>query len=259
MRSRLGIFAMALTAVLFLSSGIATAVDGLVLIDQARALAGSVTPGDTPGFPVTISAPGSYRLSGNLTVPDENTRAISVTADNVSIDLNGFAILGPVTCTGNPVSCSPTGTGDGINVEGIASSISISNGEIRGMGSSGISVGSSGAVVKVSDVRVLQNGWVGMIIANGLVTGCTATTNGTTGIAVSGTGTVIGNQVTHNGTNGIQVNSGLVSQNTCVSNGSVGLRLTLSVGYWGNALIHNNEGNAQVNLGVDLGNNLSLP
>ena len=49
------------------------AVDGVVLINQAAALAGNVTPGDTPGFPVVISVSGSYRLSGNLTVPDANT------------------------------------------------------------------------------------------------------------------------------------------------------------------------------------------
>jgi hypothetical protein len=41
------------------------AVDGVVLIDQNKALAGSVTPGDTPGFPVTISLPGSYRVLSN--------------------------------------------------------------------------------------------------------------------------------------------------------------------------------------------------
>src|SRR5436190_10630805 len=90
------------------------AVDGIVLIDQNRALAGGVTPGDAPGFPVTISLAGSYRLSGNLTVPDANTTAINITADNVTIDLNGFSIIGPVVCTpiGTPVtSCSPSGSG----------------------------------------------------------------------------------------------------------------------------------------------------
>jgi len=54
----------------------AYAVDGVVLINQSVALSGNVTPGDTPGFPVTISAPGSYRLSSNLIVPDGNTTAI---------------------------------------------------------------------------------------------------------------------------------------------------------------------------------------
>jgi hypothetical protein len=42
------------------------AVDGVIEINQSRALAGGVTPGDAPGFPVTISARGSYRLTGNL-------------------------------------------------------------------------------------------------------------------------------------------------------------------------------------------------
>src|SRR6266446_3470936 len=93
------------------------AVDGVVLIDQNRALAGGVTPGDTPGFPVTISLAGSYRLSGNLTVPNANTTAILITADNVTIDLNGFSIIGPTVCSGSPpvTSCSPTGTGHGVD------------------------------------------------------------------------------------------------------------------------------------------------
>src|SRR5437588_2480577 len=91
------------------------AVDGVILIDQNRALAGNVTPGDAPGFPVTISVAGSYRLSGNLTVPDANTTAIEVTADSVTIDLNGFSIIGPTVCTGSPVtSCSPVGQGRGV-------------------------------------------------------------------------------------------------------------------------------------------------
>ena len=51
-------------------------VDGVVYIDQNRAAAGGITPGDLAGFPVTIAQSGSYRLSGNLTVPDLNTTAI---------------------------------------------------------------------------------------------------------------------------------------------------------------------------------------
>src|SRR5438132_11721141 len=95
------------------------AVDGIVLIDQNRALAGGVTPGDAPGFPVTISLAGSYRLSGNLTVPNATTTAIQITADNVTIDLNGFSIIGPTVCVSGPgggavISCSPTGAGTGV-------------------------------------------------------------------------------------------------------------------------------------------------
>src|SRR5256885_13905531 len=91
------------------------AVDGAVLINQSAALAGNVTPGDTPGFPVTISVSGSYKLSGNLTVPDANTSAIQISADHVTIDLNGFSIIGPVVCTGFPITCTPHGSGSGID------------------------------------------------------------------------------------------------------------------------------------------------
>ena len=45
------------------------AVDGVVLINQSAALAGNVTPGGTPGFPVTVSVSGSYTLSGNTQRP----------------------------------------------------------------------------------------------------------------------------------------------------------------------------------------------
>jgi hypothetical protein len=77
-------------------NGTAFAVDGVVLIDQARALAGNVTPGDAPGFPVTLSLPGSYRLSGNLTVPAQ-TDGIVIQSGQITIDLNGFRISAPET------------------------------------------------------------------------------------------------------------------------------------------------------------------
>jgi hypothetical protein len=35
------------------------AVDGVIEINQARVLAGGITPADTPGFPVTIGTSGS--------------------------------------------------------------------------------------------------------------------------------------------------------------------------------------------------------
>src|SRR5262245_36759187 len=85
--------------------------EGVVLIDQNAALAGAVTPDDAAGFPVTLSRPGSYRLSGNLTIADPDTTAIEITTDNVTLDLNGFTISGPFDiCSGRfqPVWCSQT-------------------------------------------------------------------------------------------------------------------------------------------------------
>jgi hypothetical protein len=65
------------------------------------------------GFPFVISQPGSYRLTGNLTV-DQNTTAIQIGADNVTLDLNGFAIIGPTVCSGAPLICTPSGSGSGV-------------------------------------------------------------------------------------------------------------------------------------------------
>lgn len=89
---------VACAAVLAGVSGRAHAVEGVVLIDQARAIEGGVTAGDGPGFPVEINQPGSYRLSGNLTVANPNTTAIRIKSTNVTLDLNGFTIQGPPRC-----------------------------------------------------------------------------------------------------------------------------------------------------------------
>jgi hypothetical protein len=62
----------------------AGAVDGTVDINQAKVLA-------TGGFPFLIGTSGSYRL----TVVPANTNGIVVTTNNVTIDLNGFSIVGP--------------------------------------------------------------------------------------------------------------------------------------------------------------------
>jgi len=46
-------------------------------------------------FPITISSSGSYVLTSNLNVSSTSANAITIDADNVTIDLNGHAIIGP--------------------------------------------------------------------------------------------------------------------------------------------------------------------
>jgi hypothetical protein len=86
----------ALTAILLaLAMAVAhaqtTTPDGVILIDQQRAQTGGIGPGDSSGFPITISEPGSYRLASHLVVPS-GKNGIEITAPNVLIDLNGFSI-----------------------------------------------------------------------------------------------------------------------------------------------------------------------
>ncbi len=64
-----------ITVALLLSAFAAHAGDGVIEISQTQAEAGGVTSGDTPGFPVTLSAPGSYRLTSNLDVRNEPSPA----------------------------------------------------------------------------------------------------------------------------------------------------------------------------------------
>ena len=166
------------------------AVDVVIDINQARALAGGVTPGDTPGFPVTISQSGSYRLTGNLTVADLATTGISVVSDNVTIDLNGFSSLGPVVCTNGGSDCTQ-GTGEGIGIDGRSNlGITVRNGVVQGMGGNGILLGGRARVEGVTavsnrgygiNIRPQSNSFLG----GGVAINCIAEENGIGGIHVS--------------------------------------------------------------------------
>lgn len=107
----------------------AFAVDGVILIDQNRALAGNVTPGDAPGFPVTISQPGSYRLSGNLTVGTSNVSAIVIAASRVVLDLNGFGAECNLVAPPSTIVDYCVGSASGTSL------ITVTNGSIRLTGS----------------------------------------------------------------------------------------------------------------------------
>lgn len=135
----------------------ARAVDGVIEINADCALFGCFS-GDSAGYPVTITFPGSFRLTSDLTTGSVNTTFIQVSSDSVSIDLNGFSLAGPVTCSGSSLSCSGSGTGDGIDANG-RENIVIRNGTIAGMGDNGIRV-CRGA--RLENLTVAENGDLGI-------------------------------------------------------------------------------------------------
>jgi hypothetical protein len=208
----------------------AFAVDGQVLINQSTL--------NAAGGTYTITQAGSYKLSGNLLVRDENTTAIVVTADNVTINLNGFSILGPTVCVGNPVACSPVGTGNGVD-GGTHNSITVVNGNVRGMGHSGIFLGGNssygiflgGYGGYVERVHADSNGYNGITVGIfSTVSGNTTNYNGagpccgSAGITVGGGSTVSSNTSNFNAYNGIVVfSSSTVIGNTATSNGGANL------------------------------------
>lgn len=226
-------------------NGPALAVDGVIEINQARANAGGVTPGDAPGFPVTISVSGSYRLTSNLNVSDANTDGIRITAETVTIDLNGFAIIGPGTA----------GTGMGVR-DWSAMRTTVTNGTVRDMGNNGVFLGPG---AHVYGVHVFDNNGQGITAGSGsIVRNNIVNNNAADGIKAGPENVVIGNVSTNNGGDGIDaLESCTVIDNTARSNTNYGLSL-VSSGYKGNVLNDNNGGNAnpQVLGGIEIGTNV---
>lgn len=136
-------------------AGAVHAGDGVVEINQTKALAGNVTPGDAPGFPVLLTQSGSYRLTSSLTVPAGGT-GIVVNNFDTTIDLGGFTIEGTYTC------CAASGSGSGI--QSVVSRIKISSGNITGFGLHGIQLG---GLSQVEGVLVRQVGGNGIELGSG--------------------------------------------------------------------------------------------
>ncbi len=146
-------------------------------------------------LPVTISESGTYCLSGDIHVQTYDAQTygllIRITADNVTLDLNGYQILG----YGNHVSKG---------VQSIGSNVVIKNGGLANM-STGIiikhdslvenvklhDISGNGIIVSGSNTTVRNN------IINGL--GGSDATSNTVGISAGsttgGTGNVIANNV----------------------------------------------------------------
>jgi hypothetical protein len=143
-------FTAAVCSVLFVAGVPNTAhADGPVIITQKAALAGNITPGDAPGFPITISRSGVYSFASDL-VP--NGDAISVEARLVTIDLNGFAIDGH--WSGSGIKAGNSSSYGVVIKDGVLANIglnaidagenwnwTIKDVDIRGFGGKGIVIG----------------------------------------------------------------------------------------------------------------------
>jgi len=146
------------------------------------------------GLPFTISRPGSYFLTGNLTVGKKGS--IDVKADNVTLDLNGFSIIGD----GSKVN--------GISLDG-THNVTVQNGTIRGFGAAGI-FATSGDGHRMLQIRAINNGSGGIFVfASGtLISECMAWGNSSVGIA-TGSNSIIRSSIARNNQgNGISAETG---------------------------------------------------
>jgi len=224
------IWLLALVGVVLLGGQAAWADDGFYVISVGGGVGTKIT-----SVPYTISNPGFYYFGGNLTYTGTGS-AISITADNVTLDLMGFSLTG---------GGKAIGTNIGIEVNN-NDNYNFRNAEIRNGTVIGFSLGVSGTFAneRVSRIRAFNNGWGiwvsgdnpliegcissnndhGILVSSGRISGCVANNNTNQGIAMNGTGAVIGCVANNNGI-GFALNPPtpmpiMVDQNSADGNGT---------------------------------------
>jgi hypothetical protein len=191
----------------------ASAVDGVLEISQACATATGCVTDDAAGFPVQISASGSYRLTSNLTLPNGNTTGILLQtgARDVSIDLNGFRIV-----------CTSCAVGSGAGIDGVdGDHLAVRNGTIVGMGNAGIRAAGSLVVERVTVSGARSHGIHNPGITR--VSECVAEGNHGSGIDVGPDSIVTRSAARGNDIAGIVIGSGVVSDNLAILNQALGI------------------------------------
>lgn len=176
-------------------------------------------------LPANLSKPGHYRLVKNLTLGAPATAAITISAPNVVLDMNGFSIAEKADVQTGAV---------GIRIEDAASPVTLRNGIIQGF-TTAVDRTAGGLNAVVEDLRCLDQHSNGIKIGGGsFVRRCKVSGTGMTGqnaastvvgILVGGTAIVedcavidVGDSVTA-GVNNIGINSGGGLVRNCVLTG----------------------------------------
>ena len=207
---------------------LAASIGGLLFTETTGFSQGSLTPPDAPAptmksldqieprtpissAPFIINSPGSYYLTTNLTGAASGS-GITISANNVTVDLNGFAVQGVPSSQ------------EGIYLSGTSTNVTVRNGSISGWGGRGVyfgdyGIGSQNLVLEHLTVSANYSGIYG---ANCVVQNCQSSDNSYYGIYVA-PGTVSHCLVQNNAYSGIYVNwSGSeVIGNNCIGNNTV--------------------------------------
>ena len=189
--------------------------------------------------PVTISASGSYYLTTNVYA--STTSGITIATNNVTLDLNGFALLG-------------TSYGPGISLSGNLTNITVRNGSLGGW-EFGVSASTGGSGNIVLEHLLLSGCDIDGIVAAlpAVVRCCTCNGNGSFGMALYGGGQVTDCAISYNGKHGIYIAAAPVTVTGCfvANNAESGIFLdTPGNEVIGNTCIGNNTGASFVDAGI---------
>lgn len=181
----------------------------LTEVEPRVAINATNTPGNSSAV-YRITEPGSYYLTGNV-VGDAGKAGIEVAQSDVTIDLNGFELVGV------------SGSLDGIVGPGIGGcGIVIRNGTIREWDGSGVdTTGTSCA--QFIDLRVLDNGLDGIRAAtNSLARGCTARLNGGAGVSMGNNSLIVQCVAQENFGDGFRTDNGVTISDCSAGNNGAG-------------------------------------
>jgi hypothetical protein len=178
-----------------LSAALTLLLGLLPLASQAETL--NCTP--ITSLPTTISTQGLYCLTGNLATAQTSGNAITITANNVTLDLNGWKLGGQAAGTGTTA----------FGIFSTAANVTIKNGIVRGF-IIGIYLSGRGAVVR--DMLIDQNTQIGIeingpgaVIEHNQVvdTGGSTTSTNVSAFGVYGFSSALGARISDNTVSGL--------------------------------------------------------
>jgi hypothetical protein len=201
--------------------------------------------------PYTISSPGFYYLSQNLTYNGAGN-AIYISADDVTLDLMGFRLT----------NSGAQGSTCGIYYMSGRTNVEVRNGTVSGFSSGFLDNGVAANKHRVINVRVTNNTngiWfygnnhlikncsasnntgTGLFINSGLITDSVASNN-VIGISLSGPGSILGNTACNNTNLNFTLGSGIATSILVDRNSAFGLATNYGHSGSGIVITTNNSG-----------------
>jgi parallel beta-helix repeat protein len=160
-----------------------------------------------------ITQPGSYYLTTNVVgISGEN--GINISANNVTLDLNGFSVQGI------------SGVWSGVYIHAGYTNVTVRNGNISGWGTSspysGVECYANNVILE--GLKVSANHYGIYLDSSGVVRDCNCYSNSAIAIQVNA-GTVSGCEALNNASSGIYVVTGTVSDCVALNNGNYGIEV----------------------------------